>query len=473
MRGAGIYIHIPFCVQKCIYCDFNSIPGCSEELQSGYFDALKQEITDFQSALAFPKSPFSSDGGALASRKSPSSPDGGALLSKSADSIGSFSADVDDAADKNDEDVSAFADTLFIGGGTPSSVPPHLIEELMDCIRKSEIVYGVCSDQTVQKEQGEQIEQRESKRFLSQDAEVTMEINPGTVDRESLIRYRKAGINRLSMGVQSFCDEELRFLGRIHSAKDAEQCFYDARKAGFDNINIDLIFGFPGNTIESWRQTLKKALNLKPDHISFYSLQIEEGTPLYRMFREDAVEQVSDEINRQMYHEAVKLLQENGYLHYEISNASLPGRQCQHNLKYWSMCDYIGFGVSAHSYLRDHIFDDPEKCNGIRYFNEDDIFSYMARIKSDDRGYIPFNVFQNSLTDEISESIFTAMRKTEGLDIGWFDRRFAGSGITFLDEYGEKIEPFLRDGFLVLEKNHLRFTLKGFDISNYILSELI
>ena len=395
-----------------------------------------------------------------------------------------------------DSDISVFSDTLFIGGGTPSSVPPPLIEELMAFIRKSKGAVFSGRDENVSRDETEERAHRGQTKvssLLAEDAEVTIEVNPGTVDYEGLLSYRRAGINRLSMGVQSFCDEELRFLGRIHSAEDAERCFHDARKAGFDNINIDLIFGFPGNTVKSWRKTLKTALDLRPDHISFYSLQIEEGTPLYRMFRNDEVEQVSDEINRQMYHDAVRLLQENGYLHYEISNASLPGKQCRHNLKYWSMCDYVGFGVSAHSYLREHaheIFSDYEGKSGdarkgaakkdarhtlcgVRYYNEDEISGYIARIKGNRGGYIPLGACKNSLTDEISESIFTALRKTEGLDIKWFDERFAEDGITFLERYGDKIEPFLRDGFLVLKDHHLSFTLKGFDISNYILSELI
>lgn len=477
---AGIYVHIPFCVQKCIYCDFNSIPGCDFELQSGYFDALKKEISDF-------KNRWSSS---LKAADKLSARNGAPIRSEpNIEEKTAF-------AGVTDPGVWTFADTLFLGGGTPSSVPPYFIEELMAVIREREQVYREFG------RGGSDVKKIRSICLLADDAEVTMEVNPGTVDFESLVRYRKAGINRLSIGVQSFNDEELEFLGRIHSAEDAERCFYDARRAGFENINIDLIFGFPGNTLEMWKKTLKRVIDLQPDHISFYSLQIEEETPLYEMFRKDMVEQISDEINRQMYHDAVQMLKERGYVHYEISNASLPGKQCRHNLKYWSMCDYVGFGLSAHSYLCDNIRvlfdqypiqpvvpsadvtdsiggiipserDEWKRQGGARYYNEDDILEYIARIRNNTGGYIPLNAAHNSLADEISETIFTGLRKTEGVDLEWFDRRFSESGVAFMELYGEKIKPFLRDELLILQDHHLRFSLRGFDISNYILSELI
>lgn len=459
VQKAGLYIHIPFCVRKCIYCDFNSVPDSSYPLQSGYFDALKKEIRLFQKSAEEAESAV------------PAQP---------------------------------FADTLFIGGGTPSSVDLSLIEDLLkelyagwDPVNKKNLPDG--SDRCGRKTEGDFV-------LLGKDAEITMELNPGTADYESLLRYRKAGINRLSMGVQSFHNEELKFLGRIHTAEEAEACFRDARRAGFDNINIDLIFGIPGSTAESWKKTLQRALDLKPDHISFYSLQIEEGTPLYRMFRSDQIDQVSDEENRRMYHDAVDLLKRYGYIHYEISNAALPGKECRHNLKYWSMCDYVGFGVSAHSYLNaetaerlklytgaesadaeESADEDISVCcgsaddaaGGVRFYNEDDISAYMRRMESESRGYIPPEVQKNSLRDEISESLFTSLRKVEGISVRWFDERFRKEGITFMDEFGEKIGKFLKEGYLILEKNEtgeperLRFTLKGFDISNYILAELI
>lgn len=437
---AGIYIHIPFCVRKCIYCDFNSIPGSSRKLQSDYFAGLKNEISLFRKSLE---------------------------KTQESQTFIKNRENVCVRPKSQNKALSDFADTLFIGGGTPSSAEPSLIEDLLYYIRRP------------QEEKTEMI-------FLSEDAEITMEVNPATAGPESLKRYYDAGINRISIGVQSFDNEELKFLGRIHTSEDAERCFSDARKAGFDNINIDLIFGIPGTTVESWKRTLKKAISLRPDHISFYSLQIEEGTPLYEMFRKDIIRQVSDEENRRMYHEAIQILNNAGFHHYEISNAARPGKECRHNLKYWSMCDYAGFGVSAHSYLR-HPFDkilNAENSEsegsgfqtGIRTFNEDSIPEYLRRIdslKGEGKGYIPYQTHKNSLRDEISESLFTGLRKKEGIFLPWFDDRFSGSGVKFLDEFGQKMKPFIDNGDLIFDGENLRFTIKGFDISNYILSELI
>lgn len=452
---AGLYIHIPFCVRKCIYCDFNSIPGCSQKLQSDYFEGLKREISMFRESLS--------------------------CLAEQDQSPGCMT-DIDpglytERVFQEKQEI-PFADTLFIGGGTPSAVDPALVEDLLSHILHpdSDIAENL----------------RKTVRLLSDDAEITMEVNPATVDPVSLRRYREAGVNRLSIGVQSFCDSELKFLGRIHTSGEAEACFYDARRAGFDNINIDLIFGIPGSGSESWRKTLQKALSLRPDHLSFYSLQIEEGTPLYEMFRRDEAEQVSDEENRRMYHEAIRLLGEAGYCHYEISNAALPGRECRHNLKYWSMCDYAGFGVSAHSYLQypyDGILDgivkeDRENCtgkyefhSGVRFCNEDGISEYLDRIlrgEKNIRGHIkPWHMYKNSLRDEISETLFTGLRKREGISLSWFDERFEGTGVIFLDEFGQKMASFIDEGYLIFDGQHLRFSIRGADISNYILSELI
>lgn len=396
---AGLYIHIPFCARKCIYCDFYSVAGVSVGQKADYFRALKREIELFRQE---------------AERKTA------------------------------DRGRSWFADSLFLGGGTPSAAGPDLIEDLMKCVNRPSFS-GI--------------------RLLSENSEITMEANPGTVTYEDLIRYRKAGINRLSIGVQSMKDEELRFLGRIHSAEDARCCISDARKAGFENISVDLIFGFPGHTVSSWKETLHCALDMKPSHISVYSLQIEEGTPLYRMFRRDEVEEVPDEENREMYHVAVDILRHRGYEMYEISNASLPGRACRHNLKYWSMRDYVGFGASAHSYR-----------HGARYYNEDDISSYIGRMR-DACVYERRNERKNTMEDERGDAIFTCLRRKEGLNLKWFDSLFfRGEESSFLEKYGKAIRPFLEDGSLILERGgegRLRFSEKGVDLSNYIIGRIL
>jgi len=416
----GIYIHIPFCVQKCIYCDFNSSAGCTKTEIESYFDDLNKEADIFlkssETAHNDPGKAHSCDGSA-------------------------------DAAGKN----APIFDTIFIGGGTPTSVDSRYIRDLMG-------------------------------RFnILEDAEVTIEANPGTLTPKKLADYRDCGINRISMGVQSFQDDELAFLGRIHSAEEACRSFEMARESGFDNINIDLIFGYPGHTMESWKKTLDKVLELAPEHISFYSLQIEEGTKMYQLFRDGDVDQIPDELNREMYHYAVKTLKASGYEHYEISNAARPGYQCRHNLKYWSMTPYIGLGAGAHSYM-----------SGCRFYNPDSLSEYHETVKRKaetassyrDGGAIGCDrddvirevmssgtdVFENEIEDEITDYLFTGLRRICGIELEDFRNRF---GIDFFEKYEEKIRGFIDEGFVDETDGWLRFTEKGLDITNYILTELM
>lgn len=394
----GIYIHIPFCRSKCIYCDFTSYAGCSADEQQIYFDALKREAE---------------------------------LYAKL------HEADMERA-------VGLLPDTIFIGGGTPSIVEASYIADVLESLPRTK------------------------------NAEITIECNPAAVLDSRLKAYRAAGINRLSMGVQSFNDNELRFLGRPHTAAEAARSFERAREAGFKNINIDLIFGFPGQTLESWNKTLDKALNLSPDHISFYSLQIEEGTPLYEKFRCDEVEQIPDEINRIMYHTAVERLVAAGYEHYEISNAAKPEHRCRHNLKYWSMAPYTGLGAAAHS------FDGRR-----RYYAPDDLSAYMSAVEEK---CLMRDMTSGTYVEELSphelmtDYIFTGLRLTEGIDLELFQEMF---GKDLLQIQKECITNFVNDGLLEIvepvkkeddcieKKKNLRFTSTGLDISNYIIGTLI
>ncbi len=393
---AGIYLHIPFCARKCIYCDFTSYAGCTEEQIREYFDALRNE------------------GDWLAS---------------------DYPADREWERQFRQEAAKVLpADSLFIGGGTPSIVDARYIAELMSLLP------------------------------VTEDAERTIEANPGTLSREKLKIYRDCGLNRLSLGVQSFQDRELSFLGRIHSSADAVESFREARKAGFDNISLDLMFGFPGQTMDSWSRTLDAAVELEPDHISFYSLQIEEGTLLYRLFREDKVDQISDERNREMYHYAVRFLRENGYERYEISNAARPGRECRHNLKYWTMAPYFGLGIGAHSFI-----------GGVRYAGPDTLKDYLHSdgiLKQSGRY---FNrrlraATVNSVEDSMSDYLFTGLRLTRGIDLSEFEQMFA---VPFRVRYGEVLDRHLQDGTMILENGGLRFTEKGIDVSNHILIDFI
>ena len=310
-------------------------------------------------------------------------------------------------------------DTVFIGGGTPSILPAAYIGEILDSIRYHFTV--------------------------TEDAEISMESNPKTLTYENLLAYRKAGVNRLSIGVQSLNDDCLKALGRVHTAADFKRNFIMAREAGFDNINIDLMFAIPGHTLEIWEETLDEAIALGPEHISFYSLQIEEGTPFYDMYRRGEFNQVPDDIDREMYHRAIRRLKEAGYEHYEISNASKPGRQCRHNLKYWSMEDYLGIGHSASSYMK-----------GVR-FAEAPLMEYH----------------ENSFEDEVSEFVFTGLRKTCGISFADFEKRFGRKFWDVFSDRREELMPYFEAGQLVETEAGLALNEEGFDISNAIMAVFV
>ncbi len=384
-QNLGIYIHIPFCRQKCLYCDFLSMASGTEEdlLHRAYMNLLKKEIQ-------------------LTARELPSD--------------------------------SFRVESVFIGGGTPSLVDPALITDLMSEVRAS--------------------------FHLSDDPEITIESNPGTLTPEKLLAYREAGINRLSMGVQSFDPACLKAIGRIHGPEEVLENFRQAREAGFDNINLDLMFSLPGQTMESWRDTLKKALELAPEHLSYYSLQIEEGTPFYRMIQEGTLKQNSDGLDRQMYEEARALFRESGYHLYEISNAALPGRECRHNLKYWSMEEYLGLGLGSHSYI----------C-GQRFSNARTHQEYGELLGE---GKLPrVWTHQNTREDEIGEYLFTGLRKEEGISLPDFQRRFGEEIQQHYKDKWHKINEFIENKQLIIEKDKLKLTESGIHISNRIFVELI
>ena len=407
---AGIYVHIPFCVRKCIYCDFNSYAGCSDETVNGYFSALEKEARLLKELAEQGQKEKAVPVPLQETRVS---------LEKQ---LKRYAAEV------------LPADSLFIGGGTPSLADPLYIERLLSILP------------------------------LSAEAEVTIEANPGTLTPEKLSVYRKAGINRLSLGVQSFNDRELSFLGRIHDAKEAVSSFQAARTAGFDNISLDLMFGFPGQTMLSWKETLRKAVDLEPEHLSFYSLQIEEGTPLYRMFRNDEIDQLSDEADREMYHYAVRFLTEKGYRLYEISNASRQGRECRHNLKYWTMVPYFGIGAGSHSWL-----------NGIRYASPGELGAYHSLVEEMAAEGLYFEkrgeaLYRNTPEDSMSDHMFTGLRLREGVDLREFARRYQ---VDPEEKYRDAIQKHLMDGTMVMEQGRLKFTEKGIDLSSYILIDFI
>jgi oxygen-independent coproporphyrinogen III oxidase len=269
---SGIYIHIPFCERKCIYCDFYSVENLN--LIDRFTESLLKEIEIFSIEADF----FN-------------------------DSI---------------------FDTIYFGGGTPSLLEPAQIEKILNKLSQS--------------------------FKISSNPEITLETNPGTVDKRRLLEFKNLGVNRISFGVQSFFDDDLKFLGRIHTGEDAFRCINDSFEVGFENVSIDLIFGLPGQTVEKWLENLKFAVSLNVPHISAYNLIVERGTPLHELVSLGKVEIPEDEIQAQLYERTIDFLENAGYVHYEVSNYAFEGFECRHNLKYWQYENYIGFGPSAHSF---------------------------------------------------------------------------------------------------------------------------
>jgi len=323
-----------------------------------------------------------------------------------------------------------FVETIYIGGGTPSLLEAGFISELLDAIY---VTYRV-----------------------AEDAEITIEVNPGTVDEEKFKHYRAAGVNRLSIGAQSFDAGALAFLGRIHSAADILTCVEDAREAGFDNVNLDLIFGVPGQTLSGWENDLITAAALAPEHLSFYDLHIEEGTPLFKDFSDGVFEELDDDDDRRMYHFAKGYLADRGLLQYEISNSARPGYESRHNLKYWSMEPYIGFGAGAHSYF-----------GGRRFSNKPELALYLAA--EDDREMTDWT-HENTLSDDMSEYIFLGLRRTAGIEPARFSAAF---GRDFWELYGEETEQLIKRGLLEKSGDALRLTSLGLDLANSVFREYV
>ena len=369
----GIYIHIPFCRRKCLYCDFCSFTGIDSATRSRYVDALVRELRSYSAPLA----PYT-------------------------------------------------VNTVFIGGGTPSLLAAEETERVFDALR-------TCFD-------------------LAPDAEITSEVNPATADGEKLARWRAAGVNRLSIGVQSFSDTELRALGRLHTADEAEAFYRAARRAGFANIGLDLMYGIPGQTAASLAETLRRAVRLAPEHISAYSLQVEEGTPFYD--RRETLALPGDDENADLYDLVTRELAGAGYRHYEISNYAKPGYESRHNLRYWHMSPYIGVGVAAYSYFE-----------GARYGHGRDLAAYLAddfsrRPPAEPRG--------DGDTEE--EYIMLALRLADGIDDEDFRRAF---GVTFTERYGARMAPFVAEGLAARTGRGWALTERGMYVSLALLAEIL
>jgi oxygen-independent coproporphyrinogen-3 oxidase len=446
----GIYIHIPFCVHKCIYCDFLSSPA-DVHTRKQYVRALINEIyltREGKCANKLIKNVLQGDNTSYEDREEQAV---NGLTSDYAlnDTVcmadyektimqEDISGCVDDIKSENGHIVTS----IFIGGGTPSAIDAEDISDILDAVRKN---YNV-----------------------SDKAEITIECNPGTMDKKKAVIYRKAGINRISFGLQSTDNNELRMLGRIHTYEQFMESYKIAREAGFDNINIDLMSALPGQTMESFKAVLEKALSLGAEHISVYSLIVEEGTRLSDNI--DSFPPIpSDDEDRQMYYMTKEMLSSYGYEQYEISNYAQKGYECKHNLKYWERCDYLGFGIGAASLY-----------SGRRYTNISDIGRYMdvlAEITNAlDKSYvnellqIRTDMEELSKEDEMSEYMFLGLRKTKGIDITDFKEEF---GTDIKDIFGEAIEDNIARGLLIHDGNCLYLSKRGIDISNTVMSDFI
>ena len=374
-----LYIHIPFCVRKCSYCDFLSAPA-TEQTREAYMAALFAEI-------------------------------GGR------------------AKDYSDRTVTS----IFIGGGTPSLLSGEQIGQLMDRIREQ--------------------------FAMAQDAEITMEVNPGTASAEKLRNFYTAGINRLSIGMQSAQAEELKNLGRIHDFEGFCQVYREAVEAGFTNINVDIMSGLPGQTLASYRDTLEKVLHLEPmpQHISAYSLIVEEGTPFAAMAERGELPLPEEETERAMYEETIEVLAKYGFHRYEISNYAKAGRECRHNEGYWQRKDYLGLGLGAASLLGKE-----------RFSNTSDMQEYLKNSSAPEK--IRKNRELLTREDEMAEFMFLGLRMTQGVSKKEFQEYF---GTVIENIYGEVLKKYKKQGLLLEESGRIFLSREGIHVSNAVMADFL
>ena len=335
------------------------------------------------------------------------------------------------------EEVKGPVDTIFIGGGTPSLMTPSQLSRLMETIYGT---FQVCAD--------------DSDPEIN--TEISMEINPGTADREKLCAYRRTGVNRLSIGVQSFSDAELQMLGRIHSAYQARKIFGEAREAGFDNINLDLMSALPGQKISDWEKTLLQTVNLGPEHISAYSLIIEEGTPFSHM---QLPQLPTEEEDRAMYHLTKDLLGEYGYRRYEISNYARAGYACRHNCGYWTGHEYLGLGLGASSYI-----------SGERFQNPADMASYAKAVEEGNPASLRCEREILTPNEQMEEFMFLGLRMTEGVSVPAFEERFGEKPDR---RFSEVITKHEAQGVILRSKDRIALTDYGLDVANYVMADYL
>lgn len=372
MKDLSLYIHIPFCMSKCYYCDFTSFPNNKEKIQ-GYIDSLIKELELYKERI-------------------------------------------------KDYNIN----TIFIGGGTPSCIDANYIYKILEYINCNFNVSKTC--------------------------EISIETNPGTLNKEKVKIYKESGINRVSMGVQSLKEDLLKVIGRIHNADDFYKSLELLRKANFNNINVDLMFGLPGQTLDMVLDSLKKVVELNIEHISYYGLILEENTKLYNMYNQGKINLPNEDVERDMYHKTREYLINRGYEHYEISNYALSNYECKHNLTYWNVMPYLGVGLGSHSNIE-----------GKRFWNTIHIDKYIEKLKEniipiEDEEIIDINT-------EIEEFCILGLRKIQGIDKKQFKLRFNNEIETI---YKDIINKHVNNGLVINSEDFISLTNRGLDLANLV-----
>lgn len=375
MKELGMYVHIPFCKQKCSYCDF--ISYCDKnDLIEKYIKALKQEIEN---------------------------------------------------SSVNEYEIS----TIYIGGGTPSYIESKYISEILKTIKQ--------------------------KYNISRNVEITIEVNPGTSTKEKLRDYVEAGINRISIGLQSCNNNLLKMIGRIHTYEEFLSTYKLAREVGFKNINVDLMIGLPNQTLDDVKKSLEEISKLNPEHISVYSLIVEEGTPIEKEIAKGQLKLPNEELEREEYWEVKKFLESLGYKHYEISNFAKTGYESKHNLNCWEQKEYLGFGAAAHSYMKK-----------TRYSNTENIEKYINQEMQSKQLHIVHEVQKEE--EQKKEYMLLGLRKIDGVQISSFKNKF---GCNPIMEFKNELNKLTQEGLIKIDLDQIKLTEKGIDLANIVWEEFI
>lgn len=376
MKESALYVHIPFCDHKCIYCDFYSI--IRTDNVTAYLNSLKKEI-EFYSKL------YSKD---------------------------------------------RIYTSIFFGGGTPSLMTPNYILEIINCLKKN--------------------------YFVSENAEITLETNPGTVNKEKLKSFFEIGINRISIGVQSFNHDELKFLTRIHDKDTAVNTVLNAKESGFNNINIDLIFNLPDQTNQKWLYNLNTAVKLPVTHISAYSLILERGTILNKMVIDGKIKMQDDDHDANLYELTMDFLTNNGFIQYEVSNFAKPGFECKHNNAYWKYKDYLSFGTSSHSFV-----------DNKRWWNYSSLKKYISEIEKNNVAIANYEFINDE--QKFNEYIMLALRSS-GINIYDLQKKFGSKWLNSKINYFDKLAD---QNYVLIDEKNIKLTKKGYALCDEILNNIL